>query len=106
MTDNTIWLIHHKLKIGERSPLNMDGSKFASAIGVVSANSLVGAIIKLDNFLSTQLLELADISQCEIYTTEKYPEDSDDNQDIREAVREITDEPEKVTWVRGETLSE
>ena len=104
MTDNTIWLIHHKSRIGERSPLNMDGSEFASAIGVVSANSLSAAIQKLDKLLNTQLLELVDISHCETYTAEKYTEDSDDNRDIREAASKINDEPEKVTWVCGQTL--
>mgnify|MGYP001545611406 CR=1 FL=1 len=50
MSNNTIWLIHHKSRIGERSPLNMNGSEFASAIGVVSANSLSAAIQSWINF--------------------------------------------------------
>lgn len=103
MTDNTIWLIHHKSKIGEQSPLNMDGSEFAFAVGIVSADTLIKAINVLSNHLNKQILELVDISSCKIYQQENYFDDSEDSQEIRAAVDSIKDQPEGVTWACGIT---
>jgi hypothetical protein len=85
MKDKSVWLIHHKASVGLRSSLNMDGSEFAFAIGVIYAKNVVDAINRLRNYLVDDDMDLVDISKCEIYLAENFVATTEDNEEIASA---------------------
>lgn len=89
MKDKIIWLIRFKAKIEEHSQMNMDGSDFAHAIGVVFAKTLAQAVVELDLFMSRQQLALIDIYGCETYEENCYSDDSDKSEEIKAAIDEL-----------------
>ena len=84
-----IWLIHHKARFGENSPMNYDGSEFALAIGVVAAPSLAQAVTLLDVFFESKVMELVDINSCEIYASNSFTDDLNESKEIRAGVGEL-----------------
>ena len=103
MTHKTIWLVHFKARIGEFSPMNMDGSEFAMAIGIVSAETLAQVVVELDIFLVNQQLELVNIQGCEKYFPEQYSDDSSKSKEIQAAVYELSLKGINVTMASGVT---
>lgn len=85
MKDKSVWLIHHKASVGLRSSLNMDGSEYAFAIGVIYAKNVVDAITRLRNYLVDDDMDLVDISKCEIYLAENFVATTEDNEEIASA---------------------
>lgn len=103
MVHKTIWLVHFKARIGESSPMNMDGSEFAFAIGIVSAISLMQAVAELDIFLVNHQLELVNIQGCEKYSPEQYSDASSKSKEIQAAVHELSVKGINVTIACGIT---
>jgi hypothetical protein len=85
MKDKSVWLIHHKASVGLRSSLNMDGSEYAFAVGVVYAKNVVDAITRLRNHLVDDDMDLVDISKCEMYLPENFVATTEDNEEITSA---------------------
>ena len=85
MENKNVWLIHLKASIGARSSLNMDGSKFAIAVGVASANSVVDAIIRVREYLVQDHMDILEISKCEIYQSDNFSDSSDDSVEVKNA---------------------
>ena len=85
MENQNVWLIHLKASIGARSSLNMDGSEFAIAIGVASANNVVDAIIRVREYLVQDHMDILQISKCEIYHSNNFSDSSEDSVEVKNA---------------------
>lgn len=85
MNNKQIWLIYYKASIGDRSSLNMDGSEFAEAVGVVNAENITEAIIALQKYLLNDYMDIIEISKCEIFNPDNFSDSSENSVEIKNA---------------------
>lgn len=102
MEDEDVWLMYHKAKLNEYSPMNVDGSEFILGVAVIPAKNKEEADHKFEQFLSGDNMVLIKLENCVIYNPDNFKEDSIANKQINfAAVKAI--ETGKVHYACGKT---
>lgn len=94
MEKNLIWLMDHKAKLGEFSPLNMDGSTWILGVCVLRARDREEAMSKFEHYLHDNGMKLVELYEFAEYASENYVDKSSRTDQINYAVRRVRQDGE------------
>ena len=92
MDGSNIWVIDHKAKLSDFSPMNLDGSSWILGVCVLSATNKENALERFDEFLKGEEMELIEVYDFQEYSVDSFNEGSRRSDQINNAARMVRED--------------